>query len=52
MPTSPENLAMFESDWPDADWNRGKNARLTGCLATNPRAAGAQDIEALFRAAL
>ena len=30
MPTSPENLAMFESDWPGAGWNRGKNARLPG----------------------
>jgi len=30
MPTSPENLAMFESDWPDASWNRGRNARLAG----------------------
>src|SRR5208282_2915841 len=30
MPTSPENLAMFESDWPGAGWNRGKSAGLPG----------------------
>jgi hypothetical protein len=97
MPTSPENLAMFESDWPGTGWNRGKSSGLPGprrdgdldtlapgrlakfhapeivfgpgalaelghctartalkdaCLATNPRAAGAGDIAALFRAAL
>jgi len=97
MPISPEDLAMFESDWPGGDWNRGKSVRLPGprpgeelgahapgrlakfhpleivfgpgalaelghrtartgarrpFLATNPRAAGAPDTEALFRAAL
>ena len=30
MPTSPENLAMFESDWPGTGWNRGKSAGLPG----------------------
>ncbi len=30
MPTSPENLALFESDWLGADWNQGKSARLPG----------------------
>jgi hypothetical protein len=44
MPISPEDLAMFESDWPGGDW---KDA----CLATNPRAVGVTDIEAMFRAA-
>jgi hypothetical protein len=36
MPTSPENLAMFESDWSGAYWNREKNVRLPG-----PRRSGA-----------
>ena len=30
MPTSPENLAMFESDWPGAGWDQGGSARLPG----------------------
>ncbi len=30
MPIPPENLAMVESDWPGADWNRGKSTRLAG----------------------
>jgi len=30
MPTSPENLAMFESDWPGTGWNRGKSSGLPG----------------------
>ena len=30
MPIPPENLAMIESDWPGADWNREKNTRLAG----------------------
>jgi hypothetical protein len=30
MPTSPENLAMFESDWPGTDWRGEKNTRLPG----------------------
>src|SRR6202521_3519268 len=30
MPIAPENLAMIESDWPGADWNREKNPRLAG----------------------
>jgi alcohol dehydrogenase class IV len=30
MPIPPENLAMMESDWPGADWNREKNTRLAG----------------------
>jgi alcohol dehydrogenase class IV len=30
MHTSPENLAMFESDWPGASWDRGKSAGLPG----------------------
>jgi alcohol dehydrogenase class IV len=101
MPISPEDLVMFESDWPGGGWNRDEGVRLPGprrsgelgahipdavrklagepgapkglaelgvtedivprlarttlkdaCLGTNPRAAGAPDIEALFRAAL
>jgi hypothetical protein len=36
MPISPEDLAMFESDWPGADWNREKSVRLPG-----PRRSGA-----------
>jgi alcohol dehydrogenase class IV len=30
MPIPPENLAIIESDWPGADWNREKNTRLAG----------------------
>ena len=30
MPIPPENLAMVESDWPGADWNREKSTRLAG----------------------
>ncbi len=30
MRIPPENLAMIESDWPGADWNRAKSTRLVG----------------------
>ena len=30
MPIPPENLAMIESDWPGADWNREEGIRLPG----------------------
>jgi hypothetical protein len=36
MPISPEDLAMFASDWPGADWNREKSVRRPG-----PRRSGA-----------
>lgn len=28
MSIPPENLAMVESDWPGADWNREKSTQL------------------------
>ncbi len=30
MSIPPENLAMIESDWPGADWNRDESTRLAG----------------------
>src|ERR1700693_974252 len=30
MPIPPENLAMIESDWPGADWNREESTQLAG----------------------
>jgi alcohol dehydrogenase class IV len=30
MPIPPENLAMIESDWPGAGWNREEGTRLVG----------------------
>src|SRR5271165_6240164 len=38
MPSLLENLAMVESGWPDADWNREQSAQLAG-----PRRDGEQD---------
>jgi hypothetical protein len=55
MPISPEDLAMFESDWPGGDWNRGKSVRLPGPRRgeeLGAHAPGVRDIEAMFRAAL
>ena len=30
MPISPEDLVMFESDWPGGGWNRDEGIRLPG----------------------
>jgi alcohol dehydrogenase class IV len=36
MPTRPENLAMFESDWPGADWHQEKSGARRPFLVTDP----------------
>ena len=49
MPTSPENLATFESDWPGADRTGGTSFTNAILGATH---AMSHQAEALFRAAL